>query len=175
MGCRSGAVVQSTCPLTWRSTGRAGTRPLIGQHQRGPPVSLSVRAQAANQRMRQWIAPAALGLIAPHLLVGLWGVFVASVWIPLWRWAWTTHQIKKRELAIDPAPYFDALVGLLVGASVAYLLLLVTRGPIWRAWLLFGAAFLISVLAASLPIDWDMIWFAVQPVIVEFFVGAAIV
>jgi hypothetical protein len=94
-------------------------------------------------------------MLAPHVLVGFWGLLIAFVWLPFWQWAWRTHGIRRRELALDPTPFFDATVGIGLGAAVAYVIVRLATGPSARRWLLFMGAFVVSLMAVGGPVEWN--------------------
>lgn len=123
---------------------------------------------------REWLVPATVGLVAPHALIGIWGVLVAGVWLPFWKWAWTSHQVKRRELTVDPSPFFDGVVGFAIGAATAYLLMHCARGPLWRVWFLFAAAFAVSSVVFEWPADWSLVRFAIAQPLFFGFVAALV-
>jgi hypothetical protein len=125
---------------------------------------------------RNLIAPVGFGAIAPTVLVGVWGVLVAAIWLPSFRYLWTSHRINMNNLPVDVTWAFDALGGALIGVATSVVLVRIVRGHFLRAWLLFAFAFTVSAIAPEL-IDGEFelpVWFFVQPLIV-FFASATIV
>jgi hypothetical protein len=100
------------------------------------------------------IVAGASGLIAPYILVPLWGVVFALVYVPL------VAYLRPSNPSIDLAGLVDGVGGAVLGVLAGLLLSVALRATSWRSWAAFGSCFVVSwLLSGVFSGELDVAWF----------------
>jgi hypothetical protein len=125
--------------------------------------------------LRNWLVPVGFGAVAPTVLVGVYGVLVATIWLPASRYLWTAYQIQLHDLPVNATWLFDAAIGLLLGIVISFSLARIVKVHYLRAFGLFALSFVAAAVAPSaIAGEFDLGGFILLQPLVQFFAAASI-
>lgn len=126
--------------------------------------------------VRDLLLAGAGGFLSPLILAGVYGFFVAAVWSPAVRYAWSAHGIAVRGTLFTVTDAIASLVlGAIIGATISYALGRASRAKKFSPWFLFVFCFVVAAIAPSgISSAVDLVtFFFLTPLTLSFLVATA--